>query len=81
MIQLFNFVPGEGAGVSSARSFELEVLAQNMETLYMLQTTSSVRHQLQHQHSEVDQEDTLHDQIPAQDPTEDIYNSNIRNQQ
>lgn len=48
------------------------MLAQNMETLYMLQTTSSVKHQLQHQHLEVDQEGTLHDQIPAQDPTKDI---------
>lgn len=65
-------VPEEGAGVSSARSFGLEVLAQNMETLYMLQTTSSVKHQLQLQHLEVDQEDKLHDQIPAQDPTEDM---------
>lgn len=71
--KISNFGPGEGAEVSSARSFELEELAQNMETLYMLQMTSSVKHQLQYQHLEVDQVDTLHDQIPAQDPTEDIY--------
>lgn len=72
-------VPEEGALKGNAIWFELEELAQNMETLYKLRMTFSGKHQQQHQHLEEALEGIPHDRIPAQDPTEKIMLSHLTN--
>lgn len=69
MSTLFSSLPEEDAEVDSVILFELEEMAQNTGTLCMLKRTFSGKHQLRHQHLEVDQEGIPHDRIPAPDPT------------
>ena len=62
-------VPEEGALRDNAIWFELEELAQSMETRYKLKMTVFDTPQRRHQHLEEAREDIPRDQTPAPDPT------------
>jgi hypothetical protein len=69
-------LPEGDAAISNAVLFGLEVKAQNMETL-QLRRTFSEKHQRPHHDLEEDQEDTLHGQIQAPDPTAESHGTCI----